>query len=178
MARRLSAHERALWSRVAATIRPLGGRPPAEVPPAPAILPPAPAPAQPRRAAVAARTPAAAAKPPRTPVTAATLDGSWDKRLRQGDISPDRIIDLHGYTLDAAHQRLEMALGDAAMAGERILLIITGKGRANRPGLIRSELSHWLERTSFRSRVAALRAAHPRHGGSGAFYLILRRQIR
>ena len=63
MARRLSAHERALWSRVAATIRPLGGRPPAEVPPAPAILPPAPAPAPPRRAAVAARTPAAAAKP-------------------------------------------------------------------------------------------------------------------
>ena len=110
------------------------------------------------------------------PVSAATLDGGWDRRLRQGDIRPDRIIDLHGHTLATAHLVLTDALETASSDGERIILIITGKGRSDRPGRIRAELSHWLETANQRSRIAALRPAHPRHGGSGAFYLILRRR--
>lgn len=184
MARRLSVQERALWSRVAATVRPMPGKPaiaeaaatpPGQpsvkppVKPSPRFIPkvarPAPAPAKP-----------AAAVPPRAPVAvaAATLDGGWDRRLRQGDIRPDRVIDLHGHTLATAHLLLEDALHSAD--GERIILIVTGKGRSDRPGRIKAELAHWLDGTSLRGRIAALRPAHPRHGGGGAFYLILRRR--
>lgn len=109
------------------------------------------------------------------PVAAATLDGGWDRRLRQGDITPDRVIDLHGHTLEAAHFVLTEALESANFHGQRVILIVTGKGRSDRPGRIRAELSHWLDSGNYRSRIAALRPAHPRHGGSGAFYLILRR---
>lgn len=182
MARRLSAHERALWSRVAATVRPLAGGAaiPVAIPEPPAKLPPlAPrtAPAIPPRSLP--RNPPTLLQPPTEPVApvmAATLDGGWDRRLRQGDISPDRVIDLHGHTLETAHFVLTNALEDAHAGGERVLLIVTGKGRSDRPGRIRSELGHWLDNANLRSRIAALRPAHPRHGGGGAFYLILRRR--
>ncbi|MBC7520446.1 MAG: Smr/MutS family protein [Sandarakinorhabdus sp.] len=175
MARRLSAHEIALWSRVAATVRPIGGKAPSAAPAPPP--PPVAAPRQPAAspAAIPPRPLHTPAKP-KASVAATTLDGSWDRRLRQGDISPDRVIDLHGHTLAAAHHRLAEALDNACAQGERIILIITGKGRDSRPGRIKAELNHWLDSGNHRSRIAALRPAHARHGGSGAFYLILRRR--
>lgn len=112
---------------------------------------------------------------PALPVTAATLDGGWDQRLRRGQIRPDRVIDLHGYTLADAHAALAMALDHAAVDGARVILVITGKGRHDRPSRIKAELADWLESGAFRHRIAALRPAHPRHGGGGAYYLILRR---
>lgn len=173
MARRLTAHERALWSRVAATVRPLGGAPP--VIPLPPVATVSIKPAVRTQSAPAPR-PLIAARNLPTPVAAATLDGGWDRRLRQGDIRPDRIVDLHGHSLAAAHDVLATALEDAAARGDRIILIVTGKGRSDRPGRIKAELDHWLDSGSHRRQIAALRPAHPRHGGDGAFYLILRRR--
>ena len=169
MARRLTAYENALWQRVAATVRPISGKARVEAP----TLPKAPEPAAPR----------SIARPPEPPplrrpaphVSAATLDGGWDQRLRRGQIRPDRVIDLHGYTLADAHAVLAMALDDAAVDGTRVILVITGKGRQDRPSRIKAELADWLESGAFRHRIAALRPAHPRHGGGGAYYLILRR---
>lgn len=171
MVRRLTAHERALWQRVAATVRPIAGQAPAPV--APPALPAPPARAMGR--AVAPPPPPPPPKRPALPVAAATLDGSWDQRLRRGQIRPDRVIDLHGYTLADAHAVLASALDDAAADGVRVLLVITGKGRGDRPSRIKAELADWLEGGGMRHRIAALRPAHPRHGGGGAHYLILRR---
>ncbi len=127
------------------------------------------------RRTTAVPAPAAPLRQPARPVTAATLDGSWDQRLRRGQVVPDRVIDLHGYTLADAHAVLAAALDDAAVDGARVLLVITGKGRSDRPSRIKAELAHWLESGALRHRIAALRPAHPRHGGGGAHYLILRR---
>ncbi len=182
MSRRLTVQERALWSRVAASVRPLKDKMQGKnsATPAAASLPPAPKPAPPPPQPVRDRPappprPLNTPKNPKIPVVTATLDGGWDRRLRQGDISPDRVIDLHGHTLAAAYDRLDFAIADARGSGQRILLIVTGKGRGDRPGRIRGELSHWLDNGNHRSAIAALRPAHPRHGGGGAFYLILRR---
>ncbi|MCU0892231.1 MAG: Smr/MutS family protein [Sandarakinorhabdus sp.] len=103
----------------------------------------------------------------------APLDGTWDRQISRGRVVPDRVIDLHGHSVADAHARLLAAIhaGD----GTRVLLVITGKGRPDRPARIRTELMHWLERPDMRSAVASVRAAHPRHGGGGAFYVILRR---
>ncbi len=177
MARRLSAHEQALWSRVAATVRPIKGNRTATVspPPDPQKTTAKPLKHPPKPTAIIPPRPLIrAANAPKT-VAGATLDGSWDSKMRKGDIRPDRIIDLHGHTLAAAHDVLTTALDDASTTGDRILLIITGKGRTDRPSRIRAELVHWLDAGTQRSRIAALRPAHPRHGGGGAFYLVLRR---
>lgn len=171
--RRLSAHERALWARVAASVKPLPGREvpklPDSPPPvsAPATATPAPPPGRPQRPAA----PASRTKAPHP--LGATLDGSWDRQIARGRLAPDRIIDLHGHTLATAHGVLASAI--LAGDGARVLLVITGKGRPDRPSRIRDELMHWLDRPDLRAHVASLRNAHPRHGGSGAFYIILRR---
>lgn len=174
MPRRLSAHEQALWSRVAATVRPITGNRPA-LTPAPEPPRPQPKPAIKAAEPIPPRPLIRPANAPRS-VAGATLDGGWDSKLRKGDIRPDRIIDLHGHTLAAAHDVLIQALDDAHGNGDRVLLVITGKGRADRPSRIRAELAHWLDAGIMRSRIASLRGAHPRHGGAGAFYLILRRK--
>lgn len=175
--RRLTAHERALWARVAASVKPLPGR---EVPKLPAVPPPAAAPAPvqpPAKAALAPglpRRPTAPTTKPKTPhPLGASLDGSWDRQIARGRLTPDRIIDLHGHTVATAHGVLASAI--VAGDGARVILVITGKGRPDRPARIRDELMHWLERPDLRPHVASLRNAHPRHGGSGAFYIILRR---
>jgi DNA-nicking Smr family endonuclease len=102
--------------------------------------------------------------------------------MRGGKLLPDRSIDLHGYSRDQAYSLLARAIEDAAFADQRVLLVVTGKGGRGtedleRPrGVIRASLPHWLETPALRPYVAALRPAHPRHGGSGAFYVILRRR--
>ncbi|MBC7504851.1 MAG: Smr/MutS family protein [Sandarakinorhabdus sp.] len=177
MVRHLTAAETALWKRVAATVRPLPGSPKIAV--SPLNTPPVPSPGPPKTPRLRRSTPVALPpsppKHPLIPVASATLDGSWDQRLRRGQVSPDRVIDLHGYTLADAHAVLAAALDDAVADGARVVLVITGKGRSDRPSRIKAELADWLNAAGHRSRIAALRPAHPRHGGGGAHYLILRR---
>jgi DNA-nicking Smr family endonuclease len=174
--RRLDAEERALWARVAATVTPLEGRK--------ADLPtPFVSSAVETRAPVVARAEPASVPRLRSGRTEVpppdTLDGGWDRRLRRGMVLPDRTLDLHGHTLLGAHQALESALARAVADDLRVLLVITGKppkaGEARR-GLIRASIGDWLSVSSHRARIAAVRVAHPRHGGAGALYLILRRK--
>ena len=164
--RRLGPDEQALWSRVAATVRPLAGRTRLIERPLPRLLERAPNPPPPPKA-----TKQQLAKP----VAGATLDGGWDRRMTKGRLVPDRVLDLHGYTRDVAHDLLTAAISDAAADGSRVLLVVTGKGAREGGGVIRAALPHWLETPALRPYIAALRPAHPRHGGGGAWYVVLRR---
>jgi len=108
-----------------------------------------------------------------------TLDGHWDRRLRQGSVAPERSIDLHGHTLATAHAALDHALERAIADDVRLLLVVTGRpprAGETRRGLIRAQIGDWLAASRHRGRIAAIRNAHPRHGGAGALYLILRRR--
>jgi DNA-nicking Smr family endonuclease len=108
-----------------------------------------------------------------------TLDGGWDRRLRRGAVAPDAMIDLHGYSLARAHAALEAALAAAIARGDRLLLVVTGRPpRADDPhgrGAIRSAMPDWIAGSRHVAGIAAVRGAHPRHGGAGALYLVLRR---
>ena len=163
----------ALWQRVAETVRPLKGT-----------------------AARSLMTSSAPPPPfeftPRTPVVPAarqngpgeTLDGGWDRRLRRGVVAPDVTIDLHGHTLLSAQAQLEAGLAAAILRGARLILLVTGRpprergeridGRPVR-GAIRASVGDWLHGSRHAGHVAAVRNAHPRHGGAGALYIVLRR---
>ena len=189
--RQLNPDEADLWARVMATVKPLRAvtppaRPAPAPTPAPAATPAAPAKAtRPSKAltrAIAATRPVAvkaatAAAPPRQN----TLDGGWDKRLTRGIVSPDSSIDLHGHTLSSAHAMLDVGLGRAIARGDRVLLLVTGKPprpESERPharGAIRSAVADWLAGSRHADSIAAVRGAHPRHGGQGALYIVLRR---
>lgn len=112
------------------------------------------------------------------PTVKGNLDGHWDRRMAKGGVQPDVTIDLHGHTLASAYARLDMALGQAVAADMRLMLLITGKARApdTGRGAIRAAVSDWLASSRHAGDIAAVRNAHPRHGGEGALYIVLRRR--
>ena len=174
--RRLSADEQALWQKVVASVRPLhaGAAPPQEA--ASPELPPAPPSPRPR----AARPVPPQAPPPRA-VPGTTLDGTWDRHLSRGLIQPDASVDLHGHNLSTAYDLLDHRLDQAIAAGDRLLLLITGKPPVDdrRPvgrGAIRAAVGDWLAASRHAADIAGVRNAHPRHGGAGALYIVLRRR--
>jgi DNA-nicking Smr family endonuclease len=172
--RSLSPEESALWQRVASTIRPLSrDKKELQLPvstdekPRPAAL----------RASPGTAAAAIARKAPGT-----TLDGSWDRRLRGGNFDPDRVIDLHGLSLDGAWRAIDAGLDQAIARGERVLLLITGHARSGEPpirrGAIRAVVHDWLAASRHAGEIAAVRGAHARHGGGGSLYIIFRRPRR
>jgi DNA-nicking Smr family endonuclease len=109
-----------------------------------------------------------------------TLDGTWDRKLRSGSLQPDRIVDLHGHSLDSAWRAIDVALERASDAGDRLILLVTGHHRPGEPpilrGKIRAAVHDWLAASRHAPRIAAVRGAHPRHGGGGSLYIVLRRR--
>lgn len=110
------------------------------------------------------------------------LDGTWERQIRRGLLSPDIAIDLHGHSLATAHALLGRTLAGALASSARVVLVVTGKARptgeghaAGRRGAIRAEIGHWLETGPHAPFIASVRRAHQRHGGDGALYVILRR---
>ena len=175
MSRALNPDEAQLWARVTATIRPLSREP---LKPSPASKKP------PATPAIVAAKKAPPPKPPPAPVRlprpGTTLDGTWDRKLKAGSVQPDRVVDLHGLNLDRAWQAIDIALEQAESAGDRVILLITGHHRRGEPpvqrGRIRAAVHDWLAASRHAGRIAAVRGAHPRHGGGGSLYIILRRQ--
>jgi DNA-nicking Smr family endonuclease len=168
--RRLNADEAALWARVVQSVQPLDGVK-APVPP-----PEAAAPAPPAKPTAAPPPPVA----PRKRAPGNTLDGTWDRRLARGALAPDFTVDLHGHNLSTAYDLLDRRLEQAIASEARLLLLVTGKPpRAERPvkrGAIRAAVGDWLAASRHAGDIAAVRNAHPRHGGAGALYIILRRR--
>lgn len=178
MARPLNPEEQALWAKVAATIRPLSrdkaSEPPIELTPVPAAT-------QVRIAkgrVPSPRPPVAPAAPPR-PIHHRTLDGGWDRRIRSGQVTIDRVLDLHGHSLDGAWEALDRSLERAIDGGDRVVLLVTGHERKGEPpvarGKIRAVIHDWLAHSRHSGSIAAVRSAHKRHGGGGSLYIILRR---
>ena len=110
------------------------------------------------------------------------LDSHWERRLRAGTLAPDFTLDLHDHSLDAAYNRLLGWLDLAREAGARVALVIAGRerlgpaaDRSSRRGAIRAKLLDWLAASRHSGTIAAIRKAHPRHGGEGALYVILKK---
>ena len=117
----------------------------------------------------------------------AGLDGNTKRRLERGVIAPTAKLDLHGLTESAAHGTLITFLIAAHRRGDRLVLVVTGKGvtsDAARPlfergrGVLRQMVPRWLEEAPMAKIVADKRWAHRRHGGDGALYIYLRKSPR
>ena len=111
------------------------------------------------------------------------MDQKAFTRLKRGKLKPERKLDLHGMTLAQARPALTEFVLSAQAQGKRLVLVITGKGRDRdevgpipvRTGLLRSHVPDWLARPPLAMAVLQVVEAHQRHGGSGAFYVYLKR---
>ncbi|MCU0803313.1 MAG: Smr/MutS family protein [Rhodobacteraceae bacterium] len=192
--RHLHPDEQALWQTVARTARPLHKT-------ADLILPdPVPGPRHPPVTVTAAaplplfslgekaRTATAHRIAPDLATALATaplqMDAKAFGKMTRGKLAPEARIDLHGMTLAEAHPELIRFVLNAHANGLRLVLVISGKGKRRedigpipqRVGALRHQVPQWLRLPPVGPVVLQVTEAHLRHGGSGAYYVYLRRR--
>ncbi len=169
--RPLSPSEKALWRRYAEGVTPLSEQSSCgqgTAPPRPA-LPDRPPP-----------RPAGNATPRRGPGKPGPLDRSLRRKLKTGRATVDAVLDLHGFRAAQAEHVLHRFIESGRKNGRRCVLVITGKGRVSddRPapasGILRRLVPEWLRRPPSARLVLSFGPAERRHGGDGAFYVVLR----
>ncbi|MBZ4022084.1 DNA mismatch repair protein MutS [Rhodobacter sp. TJ_12] len=194
--RLLSAEDREIWERVAASTHALHQRAPisAETEPERAEKPGHHPPKKPRfemkdfhigqsapdlgwRVDMA---PSLSEQLQRQPVT---MDRKTHRNMTRGKLEPEAKIDLHGMTMAQAHPELVRFVMRARDRGCRLVLVITGKGKRGpddgpipqRQGVLRHQVPQWLRLPPLGAVVMQVTEAHLKHGGSGAYYVYLRR---
>ena len=188
MKRRLTQEERALWVKVnrdtqvlaSAKIQSGGDPADADGKQAAGKKPPPLGPSRPAVAPTLAATAKLAPRQQRAPVGQPAhrpghlpgVDRRTAERLRRGKMPIEARLDLHGHNLQQAHQAVNAFIAAHYAAGHRCLLVITGKGA----GVLQSHVPDWLKRAPLSGLVLALAEARQTDGGSGAFYVLLRRR--
>jgi DNA-nicking Smr family endonuclease len=129
-----------------------------------------------------APTPVIIPPPPKATMKAAAkgqtgLDGNTKRKLEKGELAPAAKLDLHGLTEAAAHGTLMTFLAAAHRRGDRLVLVVTGKGDTGR-GVLKQMVPRWLDEAPMAKLIADKRWAHRRHGGDGALYVYLRKNTR
>lgn len=111
------------------------------------------------------------------------MDAKKHARMTRGKLAPEARIDLHGLTLSEAHPDLIHFILNAQTQGLRLVLVITGKGKRGQDigpvpqkmGALRHQVPQWLRLPPLGMAVLQVSEAHLKHGGSGAYYVYLRR---
>jgi DNA-nicking Smr family endonuclease len=185
--RPLRPEEQAVWRQVARTAKPLDPRK-AQALGAP--LPPVPPEAERGRAGMRAHASPAAIEAGRAR-SPAPADRGAEKKIRRGRVEVEAKIDLHGLTAMRARGELLGFLHRSRSRGMRTVLVITGKGAGARaldesrfepwnpdarplPGVLRRSFRQWMAEGEFAALASGWATAHARHGGAGAFYVMLR----
>ena len=161
--------EKSLWKIVTKDVRKLGNKEKADAVP------------KPRRIRVKEHIPVIPMAGLELP-SGGGIDRKTEDRVRKGEMSIDARLDLHGYTLTAAREKLLQFVIRSFASHKRNLLVITGKGKAPGEswhvpgkGAINREFKLWLEDPSVKSYILSVAQAQPKHGGSGAYYIYLRK---
>jgi DNA-nicking Smr family endonuclease len=107
----------------------------------------------------------------------ADIDKSTRKKMDRGEYEIDAELDLHGLTRDEAFRTLESFIDVNYSMHKRMILVITGKGIKSKPSdvKLRDELPKWLNRDHIKNKIIRFTSAIQKHGGSGAFYILLKR---
>jgi DNA-nicking Smr family endonuclease len=180
MPRKLAPEEKALWGKVIATVEPLGRANTVED----KTCSSKPVRVERSRDTQKARAPERpldfARGERKKIVEPNNLDSHWDRRIKRTGLVPDISIDLHDSTLSRAYARLDGALEQAVAQKMKVILLVTGKPRAHDRasgtgrGAIAAVVRDWLAASRHARHISAVRNAHPRHGGEGALYIILK----
>ncbi len=101
------------------------------------------------------------------------LSAKQTQSLKSGQLSYTAKLDMHGLRPDEAKDRLSRFITQQLQNQHRWVLIIHGKGgRFGEAPVLKNLINHWLRQIP---DVLAFHSALPKHGGTGAMYVLLRR---
>ena len=109
-----------------------------------------------------------------------------DTKFNKKKIFETRSIDLHGYTLDAANKTIEDFINKAFLENVNKIIVVTGKGIhsdnekdpyvSKELGILKYSVPEFISNnTSLMSMINEITDAKIEDGGSGAFYIFLKR---
>lgn len=113
------------------------------------------------------------------------MDPKLEQKLRKGKLSIDSTLDLHGFRQNEAYEKLCRFIESNFQQDKRTLLIITGKGDQNHTGehwmdpvrgILKQRVPEWLSNPPCSAMILNVLQAHPKHGGSGALYVYLKKK--
>ncbi len=98
------------------------------------------------------------------------------RKLKQGRYEAEARLDLHRMTARVARRELYDFIQESVRLGIRSALVIHGKGESKaereRASILKGCTDFWLRELDM---VQAFHSAQPRHGGTGAVYVLLRK---
>jgi DNA-nicking Smr family endonuclease len=108
------------------------------------------------------------------------IDRRTNQKMTRGNVQIDATLDLHGCTQIEAYDLLYDFLVKSYQYHLKLVLVITGKGRIvnynefNSVGVLKANLPIWLKEDKFFNIVNGYKFSHQRHGGAGAYYILLK----
>ena len=100
------------------------------------------------------------------------------KKLRQGRYDIDARLDLHRLSVKQARIDVHSFIQEAMQYGLRTVLILHGKGQRKteqeKTAVLKGYVNRWLQDLE---EVQAFHSAQPVHGGTGAVYVLLRKNL-
>lgn len=99
-------------------------------------------------------------------------------KLQNRQYSPEAHIDLHGLNAEQAYHNLIAFFRNSYQRGLRTVLVVTGKGKNSINGMpvLRSKVQEWFTKDPFRRVILAFCTAKQEDGGTGALYVLIRKQ--
>lgn len=106
------------------------------------------------------------------------IDYTSDKKLRTGQYKIDKIIDFHGLFIEDALNLFINTINFAYENNLRCLLFITGKGNNSEKGkeTIKDCFKKWVNIDYISNKIIKYTQATNKDGGSGAFYVLMKRR--
>jgi len=104
------------------------------------------------------------------------LDPKIFRKLKAGGFSLEAHLDRHGLSADQAQMALLDFMKEHYLQGKRCVLLIPGRGKNSPLGrsILRQGVQAWLTQYPLERIILAFCTAQPKHGGAGAFYVLLR----
>jgi len=95
------------------------------------------------------------------------------QRLVRGQLAFSGSLDLHGLTVERSREQLVSFIAEAQQLAVRCVRVVHGKasGALGKQALLKSRVNSWLRQ---HPEVLGFASCAPRHGGSGAVYVLLR----
>ena len=96
------------------------------------------------------------------------------RQLKTGKIAVEQRLDLHGQTIEQAHRSIMQFIHQCQQQRKCYVLIIHGRGYRSAGGVpvLKQNVDYWLRQ---HNSVLAFHTASPADGGTGAVYVLLRK---